>query len=218
MTICKEWLRSAARGTLAAAAAIGGMTPALAYNVNATGNVTASDAVIPATAFGVHTSVYDNNFDNTTTPARLNAIGVNTLRWPGGGYADVYHWSTNANTQFENSGSYGYLAPNTDIGHFVRLLLSVTQPQAVITVNYGSSLDGAHGGQPKEAAALVAYLNGSPSSSQSIGIDGAGHDWHTVGYWAALRSAAPLGSDDGLNFLRIAHVQPIGVKNWEIGN
>ena len=214
MEMGKQWPRWAAWLIVAGA----GIQPALAYNVNVAVNVTSARATIPATAYGIHTSVYDNNFGNSTTPARLNAIGVNTLRWTGGGYADVYHWSTHSDTQFENTGDLGYVAPNTDIGHFAKLLLSVSNYQGIITVNYGSSLDGAHGGEPKEAAALVAYLNGSPSSSQSIGVDNTGHDWHTVGYWAALRAASPLATDDGLNFLRISHSAAIGVHNWEIGN
>src|ERR1700730_13306564 len=114
MFISKEWLRAA----VLAALAIGGLAPAMAYNANVTVNVTMTKSTIPATAYGIHTSVYDNNFANTSTPARLNAIGVNTLRWPGGGYADVYHWSTHADTQFANSGNLGYVAANTDIGHF----------------------------------------------------------------------------------------------------
>jgi hypothetical protein len=214
MGIARQWL---SRAVLTIC--VGGvMVPAMAYNANVAVNVTTTKATIPTTAYGIHTSVYDNNFANTSTPARLNAIGVNTLRWPGGGYADVYHWSTHADTQFENSGNLGYVAANTDIGHFAKLLLSVANQQGIITVNYGSSLDGAHGGEPKEAAALVAYLNGSASSSQSIGVDNTGHDWRTIGYWASLRAAAPLATDDGLNFLRIAHPASLGVKSWEIGN
>ena len=39
-----------------------------------------------------------------------------------------------------------------------------------------------------------------------------------MGYWASLRAAAPLGNDDGKNFLRISRAAPLGFKYWEIGN
>ena len=51
-----------------------------------------------------------------------------------------------------------------------------------------------------------------------IGIDAAGFDWKTVGFWASLRAALPLSTDDGYNFLRIGHAASLGVKFWEIGN
>lgn len=213
----RVWSKGLARTALAAALVISA-APALAYNATVSVNTATVKATIPATAYGIHTSVYDNNLNNSTTPGKLNAIGISMLRWPGGGYADVYHWSVNQDTQFENSGNLGYVAPNTDVGHFAQLVQNVSGGQGIITVNYGSSLDGAHGGEPKEAAALVAYCNGSPSSTQSIGVDNTGHDWKTVGYWASLRAASPLATDDGLNFLRIAHSASLGVKYWEIGN
>ncbi len=44
------------------------------------------------------------------------------------------------------------------------------------------------------------------------------HDWQTIGYWASIRASQPLASDDGLNFLRIAHPSPVLIKYWEVGN
>jgi hypothetical protein len=49
-------------------------------------------------------------------------------------------------------------------------------------------------------------------------MDSTGQDWKTVGYWATLRASEPLAVDDGQNFLRIFHPEPIGIKYWEIGN
>ncbi len=46
-----------------------------------------------------------------------------------------------------------------------------------------------------------------------------GNDWKTVGYWATMRSTAPLlQDDDGYNFLRVSHPAQLNVKYWEIGN
>src|SRR5204863_5630935 len=44
-------------------------------------------------------------------------------------------------------------------------------------------------------------------------------NWNTVGYWAGLRAATPLVTDDGRNFLRIGHAAPFtSIRYWEIGN
>jgi hypothetical protein len=51
-----------------------------------------------------------------------------------------------------------------------------------------------------------------------LGVDEYGINWQTAGYWASLRAAAPLKSDDGKNFLRISHTAPLGFEYWEIGN
>jgi hypothetical protein len=171
-------------------------------------------------AFGIHTSVYDNNMVNPEAVKMLNAAGVNTLRYPGGGYADNYHWSTYKPTkwQAQDPPNYGYYAPNNNFGNFGMLLDYVQNGTAVITVNYGSNLAGTGGGEPAEAAAWLAYSNGDPSDSKVIGKDSTGYDWKTVGYWATLRASQPIAEDDGFNLLRIGHAKPLNIKYWEIGN
>lgn len=169
-------------------------------------------------AMGIHASVYDNNLNDAEVPALLRAAGVTTLRYPGGGYADNYHWSIYKATKWQASDppKYGYYATNNDFGHFVALIDQVGT--TVITVNYGSNLEGTGGGEPAEAAAWVAYANGNPSDTRVIGKDSTGYDWQTVGSWASLRASSPLAVDDGKNFLRIGHPQGLNVKYWEIGN
>jgi len=87
----------------------------------------------------------------------------------------------------------------------------------LVTVNYGSSLNGLGGGEPAEAAAWVAYVNGNPTSSQPLGVDSKGTDWKTVGYWASLRAAKPLPADDGYNALRLGQPSPVGIQLWTVG-
>jgi hypothetical protein len=43
-------------------------------------------------------------------------------------------------------------------------------------------------GTAEEAAAWVAYCNGKPADTTRIGVDSAGKDWQTAGYWAAKRA------------------------------
>lgn len=206
-------------------------------------NAASALATVPQTGFGIHTSVYDSSLSDTTNlPGLLQTGGITVMRYPGGTYSDNYHWAQNTLTPFFASTSpvcgvvgNGYLAPKTDFGYFVKTLQAVGA-QAIITVNYGTSVadssatkkTGTYGpntcsepnqpGQPQEAAAWVAYANGDPTSTQVIGVDAAGFNWQTVGFWASLRGATPLTTDDGYNFLRLGLTAPIGVKYWELGN
>ena len=192
-------------------------------------------ATVPASAYGIFTGVYDPKLSDTgALPALLKLTGTNMMRYPGGGYADSFHWAQHAISPIYASSApacgqvqNGFLAAHTDFGSFVRTL-QATGSQAVITVNYGSSVADSTGtvrygtdgqktcsepntfGQPQEAAAWVAYANGSPASTQVIGVDNVGFDWKTVGFWATLRASQPLASDDGYNFLRLGLAAPIG--------
>jgi len=198
-------------------------------------------AAVPPLGFGMHSSVYDNALHEPTTPAALNQAGITLLRYPGGGYADNYHWSVHRLSPFHSGGdlSSGYLADRSDFPNYMSLVENFGG-KVMITVNYGSNLlsapkreqdeplfeaEGAGPGEPQEAAAWVAYANGDPDDDTVIGVDGTGHDWKTVGYWASVRAAAPIDDgnddptdDDPENFLRIERAQPFGVVYWEIGN
>src|SRR5207248_870528 len=77
------------------------------------------------------------------------------------------------------------------------------------------------------AAAFLAYLNAPTNSAANIGIGQTwltggsawvNRDYKTAGYWAAIRAANPLGTDDGLNFLRIGHAAPFAFHFYEVGN
>jgi hypothetical protein len=215
--------------------------PLLAANV--TIDAANSLATVGNAAFGLHTSVYDNQNGNGNLPSRLIQSGVNTLRYSGGGYADIFHWSVSRPALGSGNGygmtpwwgqtnNYGYMGSQTDFGNFVKLL-SNAQCQAVITVDFGSGQkwDATHSklivpttnASPQEAAAWVAYANANTNiygtaNDVTIGVDALGNDWKTAGYWAMVRATSPLGADDGYNFLRINHPSPVGIKYWEVGN
>jgi len=187
--------------------------------VNVTIDVSKVHSYVAPRAMGMHVSVYDNSLTHPQLHEILRAAGITTLRYPGGGYADIYHWSTHKLTKWRGTDppEFGYLGPNTDVGHFLQLVERL-HGTAIFTVNYGSNLNGTGGGEPAEAAVWVAYTNGDPGDTKVIGKDSAGNDWQTVGYWASLRAAAPLPADDGRNFLRISHPAPFQILYWEIGN
>ncbi len=195
------------------------ITTGTAATVTATLTTTVRPTV-SADLMGVHTSVYDANMQLVTTPDYLKLAGVKSLRYPGGSYADLYHWSLHTGTYTPASGAGSntiFVAPDTNFGAFL-LFMEKVGANALITVNYGMNSKANGGGEPKEAAAWVAYANGSPSSTTSIGADSKGTDWKTVGFWASLRAATPLAVDDGYNMFRINHAAPFAIKYWEVGN
>lgn len=169
-------------------------------------------AVTPLEGLGVGTAVYSNQFGNSNLPSRLNEAGVTTLRYPGGGYSDVYHWSISKDTPFggtvtpsKPAGDPGYIAQGNNFPALLNIMNNMAGGgRAVITVDYGSALklNGTtpaapdFGGQPQEAAAWVAYANADPSiygtaSDVPLGVDQQGNNWRTAGYWAKLRASTP---------------------------
>jgi len=185
--------------------------------VNVTVDVSKAGNFMAPRAMGIHTSVYDNAFHGGQWIPLLKKDGIYTLRYPGGGYSDAYHWSTAQMSAWKGTKDKGYVAQGDDFGSFVRLLDKLGGT-AVITVDYGANLQGTGPGEPAEAAAWVAYANGKPDDPKVIGKDSVGNDWKTVGYWAAMRASTPLDKDDGYNFLRIGHPAQVNIKYWEIGN
>ena len=171
-------------------------------------NASQSVRTVDERVFGLNAVVWDGNTGTAQTVSLLQAAGVRAIRIPGGSLSDEYHWLSHA---IQSTGQ------NWPIGFptFTNLITGLNA-QTFVTVNYGS-------GTPEEAAAWVAYANASASllgtgADVTIGVDSKGFDWKTVGYWSALRNSAPLGTDDGRNFLRISRASPFGLKYWEIGN
>jgi len=167
--------------------------------------VSASQSIRTADArwFGMNVAVWDSAFDTSLTLTVLTNIGARALRFPGGSASDDYHWVYNR--QDNNNWSW-----STSPASYIYVITNLNG-QSMITVNYGT-------GFTNEAAAWVAYVNAATANSQSLGVDALGTNWHTAGYWASLRAAARLGTDDGRNFLRISRSAPLGFKYWEIGN
>lgn len=157
---------------------------------------------------GVNLAWWDTNLTSARTKQMVQDAGLTVFRFPGGSSSDEYHFADPPRYNgFET-------APN-----FARFIESVGG-KGMVTLNYGT-------GSPQEAAAFLAYLNGSTTNASTIGLgpkwndasqSWSNVDWKTAGYWAGLRAATPLAQDDGLNFLRIGHPAPFGFHYYEIGN
>ena len=208
---CPRWNTSLAAAAFALAAAFACVP--LRAQVNVAVNAGNVLSVMPDVGIGLHTSVYSNNFAQPTLPGIIGAGGIQMLRYPGGNYADIYHWSSHTATPG------GYAASASHFGNFVDLLMDGSGATGMVTVNYGNSHLGTMPGQPKEAAAWVAYANGDPNDTRVIGVDEEGNNWRTVGYWATLRGMTPAQNPDNLyDRFAINHDAPLGIQYWEIGN
>ncbi|MGA2744876.1 MAG: hypothetical protein ABSE44_09320 [Candidatus Sulfotelmatobacter sp.] len=176
-----------------------------------------SQAVLYTTSIGVSGDRWDAKAFDPATVKLLQDAGVTSLRFPGNNGIDaLYHWSTgNVVNPYTNDRAPAF-APERKFPAIAPVIDQLGT--ALITVNYGSNLDGTGGGEPAEAAAWVAYVNGKPTNTQEIGKDSKGNDWKTVGYWASLRAATPLPTDDGFNALRLGHPEPLGIQLWTIGH
>jgi alpha-L-arabinofuranosidase len=157
---------------------------------------------------GVNLAWWDSHLTTSQTKTLVQAAGLNGFRFPGGSASDDYHFDDPPS--FTGKGT---------IATFAKFIESVNG-SAIVTLDYG-------GGSPQESAAELAYLNASPTDTTFIGNgprwdDGTNayvtKNWRTAGYWASIRAATPLATDDGLNFLRINHAAPFAFHDFEVGN
>lgn len=155
--------------------------------------------------YGTNLTMWDSTFAAQETASLLSVLQPGALRIPGGSLSDDYDWQTNKRISDKPNWTWA-----VDIAQFAKFV-EAQGTEAYVTVNYGS-------GTPEQAAAWVSYYNGDPSNNRALGTDAKNRDWKTVGFWAALRGAAPLSTDDGYNFLRISHPAPFGFRYWEVGN
>ena len=109
-------------------------------------------ATMPLEGLGVASAVYYGLMTSAGAPGSVAAAGIKAVRYPGGSYADIFHWQT-------YSGCGGYLASGDDFNSFINDLVIPAGATAIITVNYGSNPGCNGGGDTNEAAAWVAYAN-----------------------------------------------------------
>jgi hypothetical protein len=109
-------------------------------------------ATMPLEGLGVASAVYYGLMTSAGAPGSVAAAGIKAVRYPGGSYADIFHWQT-------YSGCGGYLASGDDFNSFINDLVIPAGATAIITINYGSNPACNGGGDTNEAAAWVAYAN-----------------------------------------------------------
>jgi hypothetical protein len=171
--------------------------------VTSTVNVNAAVQADTPADLGANLATWDARDETTQTESLVEADGLDLFRFPGGIPADITHFN---------------VAAGQTVPQFAQFVQSVGGA-GLITADYGS-------GSPQEAAAELAYLQGSPTDSTVIGVGPQWNgtawvnvNWGTVGQWAALRGQSPLAVNDGLNFMRINHSAPFStIDDYEVGN
>ncbi|MFC6082466.1 cellulose binding domain-containing protein [Sphaerisporangium aureirubrum] len=107
-------------------------------------NTRAGLATVPGTGIGVNHAIWDTHLGAAPVADLLKDAGVQMIRYPGGSYADIYHWQN-------HTAPGGYVAPDTDFDTFMSGVRR-TGAQPIVIANYGT-------GTPQEAAAWVEYAN-----------------------------------------------------------
>jgi len=141
--------------------------------------------------------------------AALAEESPTVMRFPGGLYANQFHWAQTIGplAQRPLMGWRDLPKPvpaTVGADEFMSLIAPLPNCKALITVNISRCAKEGPG-TAQEAAAWVAYYNGAADNPTAIGVDELGTDWRTVGYWAKQRAAN-------------GHSAPYGVPYWELGN
>ncbi|MGA2277848.1 MAG: hypothetical protein ABSG00_09595 [Terracidiphilus sp.] len=143
------------------------------------GSLTASSAPIPLTvtalpAIGATVSVntetlgpaisddllgmnlgawWDVSTNKSTIVDAFKSAGIKAVRWPGGSWADVYHWAANSNCL---TSTWGFPNANDTFNNLVNDVITPGKLNVALTANYGSNEACDGGGDPTEAAAWAA--------------------------------------------------------------
>jgi hypothetical protein len=121
--------------------------------VTVTLNTTQTMATMPMEGLGVASAVYDNILTSAGTGTSISNAGIKIIRYPGGSYADIFHW------QNYTACDGGYLASGNTFDNWINNTVIPAGAKAIITVNYGSNTTCDGGADPSEAAAWVNYAN-----------------------------------------------------------
>ena len=145
--VTAAWLGVAGLGAVGAGTA-GAAGPraagADAVPVAVTVDAHAGLGTVPPLGLGANDAVWDAKLGTDATSGLLRRAGVRMMRYPGGSYADIYHWK-------DNTAPGGYVAPGTDFDTFMASVQHAGA-QPIVIANYGT-------GTAQEAADWVRYAN-----------------------------------------------------------
>ena len=154
-------------------------------------DVRAGLATVPDTALGVNHAIWDAQLGSPDVADLLKDAGVRMLRYPGGSYADIYHWR-------DHTAPGGYVAPGTDFDTFMAAAKR-TGAEPMIIANYGT-------GTPQEAADWVRYANvtkGYDATYWTVGNENYGNG-HYGASWEADEHADKSPAEYAANVVAYA--------------
>src|SRR6202161_41902 len=115
-----------------------------------------AEAMVYTTSVGITADRWDPKDFDPATVKLLRDAGITSLSFPGNnGIAALYHFSTGAVTNPYTNDRAPAFAPERKSPAIASVIDDLGT--AVISVNYGTNLDGSGGGEPAEAAAWGAY-------------------------------------------------------------
>ncbi len=181
--------------------------PALvAVNVDTSARI----ARISADSLGTNLGIW-YDVTSPSLPRELARIHPRLLRWPGGSLSETYHWQSH--TECDGAVSQPAYHPRSTFRHFMRDIVIPGHYDVALTVAYGTNAACTGGGDPREAAAWVAYARAHHEASRirfwSVGNESFGgwetdlharpHDAATyaaalsgpAGYYARMKAADP---------------------------
>jgi hypothetical protein len=136
-------------------------------------------ATMPLEGLGVASAVYYGTMTSSGAASSVAAAGIKTIRYPGGSWADIFHWQSYTVCGFTP-------ASGDDFNSFINNLVTPAGATAIITVNYGSNPTCDGGGDPNEAAAWVNYANNTKQLGikyWEIGNEQYGNGYYQTGGW-----------------------------------
>jgi hypothetical protein len=160
-------------------------TTTIALTVSGTTDVTVNSTStgIPVsdTLLGMNMAAwYDIVVNETAIVDAFKTAGIKAVRWPGGGWSDVYHWATNTNCLVAPHGTdAGEPQANDTFANFVNDLVIPAGLDVALTADYGTDAACTGPGQPSEAAAWVtnALSLGITVSHMTVGNEVYGATW-----------------------------------------
>jgi hypothetical protein len=156
---------------------------------------------------------YDVDTNKTAIVNAFQAAGIKVVRWPGGSWADDYHWGMNdvqpylCQTKSPVTGGWG------GYGTFEQFVTSIVKGGAfdlALIANYGSNEACTGGGDPAEAAAWVAKAKtlSANVTHMTVGNEVYGTTWeedmHSSAHDPATYAAAVAGTSGYHDLIKAA--------------
>ncbi len=183
------------------------ISAAVTANATVTVNQSGSGIAVSDMILGMNLASWYDVVDNDTgILSGFDAAGIKAVRWPGGSWSDLYHWSTNTNCLSTTDGSP---AANDTFANFVSDIVKPGALDVSLTADYGTNAACNGGGDPTEAAAWAAEAVslGANVSHITVGneeygsweedMHAAEHDATTyanavaTGYYPDIKAASP---------------------------
>jgi hypothetical protein len=130
------------------------ITVPVTANAVVTVNPSNTGVAVSNTILGMNlASWYDVIANDAGITSAFETAGIKAVRWPGGSWSDIYHWSTNTNCF---SSSDGAPAANDTFANFVSDIVTPAGLDVSLTADYGTNAACTAGGDPTEAASWAA--------------------------------------------------------------